>query len=86
MIPIGICVMPFKSDVEFFAEISGGFSCYALFQSDNTLWGKYFAPAGKLITGAAFKRISIFVGASYDTVKEFSFRAGAGYRFKVGEK
>lgn len=84
VVPFGISLFPFASDVDVFAELSAGMSVFSLVQSAGAMFGTYFSPCAGFCVGAAFKRISLYAGLNWDSVTAFSFRFGTGYRFRVG--
>lgn len=84
VVPFGISLFPFASDVDVFAELSAGMSVFSLVQSAGAMFGTYFSPCAGFRVGAAFKRISLYAGMNLDSVTAFSLRFGAGYRFRVG--
>lgn len=84
VVPFGISLFPFASDVDVFAELSAGMSVFSLVQSAGAMFGTYFSPCAGFCVGAAFKRISLYAGLNWDSVTAFSLRFGAGYRFRVG--
>ncbi len=84
VVPFGISLFPFASDVDVFAELSAGMSVFSLVQSAGAMFGTYFSPCAGFRVGAAFKRISLYAGMNWDSVTAFSLRFGAGYRFRVG--
>lgn len=88
-IPIGFAIKPFKNDLEFFAEASAAFSLYSFYfkKTEKTPGGfEFFFPSftGEIIAGASWQMITVYAGASYDLKLGFAFKAGAGYRIKVG--
>lgn len=84
VVPFGISLFPFASDVDVFAELSAGMSVFSLVQPAGAIFGTYFSPCAGFRVGAAFKRISLYAGMNWDCVTAFSLRFGAGYRFGVG--
>lgn len=84
VVPFGISLFPFASDVDVFAELCAGVSVFSLVQSAGAMFGTYFTPCMAFSVGAAFKRISLYAGMNWDSVTAFSFRFGTGYRFRVG--
>lgn len=84
VVPFGISLFPFASDVDVFAELSAGMSVFSLVQPAGAMFGTYFTPCVSLCVGGAFKKISFFAGINWDSVTAFSLRFGAGYRFGVG--
>lgn len=84
VVPFGISLFPFASDVDVFAELCAGISVFSLVQPSGGAFGTYFSPCAGFCVGAAFKRISLYAGLNWDSVTAFSFRFGAGYRFGVG--
>lgn len=84
VVPFGISLFPFASDVDVFAELSAGMSVFSLVQPAGAMFGTYFSPCAGFRVGAAFKRISLYAGMNWDSVTAFSLRFGAGYRFGVG--
>lgn len=84
VVPFGISLFPFASDVDVFAELSVGMSVFSLVQPAGAIFGTYFSPCAGFRVGAAFKRISLYAGMNWDSVTAFSLRFGAGYRFRVG--
>ena len=84
VVPFGISLFPFASDVDVFAELSAGMSVFSLVQPAGAIFGTYFSPCAGFRVGAAFKRISFFAGLNWDSVTAFSLRFGAGYRFRAG--
>ena len=84
VVPFGISLFPFASDVDVFAELSVGMSVFSLVQPAGAIFGTYFSPCAGFRVGAAFKRISLYAGMNWDCVTAFSLRFGAGYRFGVG--
>ena len=84
VVPFGISLFPFASDVDVFAELSAGMSVFSLVQPAGAIFGTYFSPCAGFRVGAAFKRISLYAGMNWDSVTAFSLRFGAGYRFRVG--
>lgn len=84
VVPFGISLFPFASDVDVFAELSAGMSVFSLVQPAGAMFGTYFTPCASLCVGGAFKKISFFAGINWDSVTAFSLRFGAGYRFGVG--
>lgn len=84
VVPVGISLFPFASDVDVFAELCAGVSVFSLVQSAGAMFGTYFTPCMAFSVGAAFKRISLYAGMNWDSVTAFSFRFGTGYRFRVG--
>lgn len=84
VVPFGISLFPFASDVDVFAELSAGMSVFSLVQPAGAIFGTYFSPCAGFRVGAAFKRISLYAGMNWDSVTAFSLRFGAGYRFGVG--
>ena len=84
VVPFGISLFPFASDVDVFAELCAGISVFSLVQPSGGAFGTYFSPCAGFCVGAAFKRISLYAGMNWDCVTAFSLRFGAGYRFGVG--
>lgn len=84
VVPFGISLFPFASDVDVFAELSAGMSVFSLVQPSGGAFGTYFSPCAGFCVGAAFKRISLYAGMNWDCVTAFSLRFGAGYRFRAG--
>lgn len=84
VVPFGISLFPFASDVDVFAELCAGISVFSLVQPSGGAFGTYFSPCAGFCVGAAFKRISLYAGMNWDSVTAFSLRFGAGYRFRVG--
>lgn len=84
VVPFGISLFPFASDVDVFAELSAGMSVFSLVQPAGAMFGTYFTPCVSLCVGGAFKKISFFAGINWDSVTAFSLRFGAGYRFGIG--
>lgn len=84
VVPFGISLFPFASDVDVFAELCAGISVFSLVQPSGGAFGTYFSPCAGFCVGAAFKRISFFAGLNWDSVTAFSLRFGAGYRFRAG--
>lgn len=84
VVPFGISLFPFASDVDVFAELSAGMSVFSLVQPAGAIFGTYFSPCAGFCVGAAFKRISLYAGMNWDCVTAFSLRFGAGYRFRAG--
>ena len=84
VVPFGLSLFPFETDVDVFAELCAGISVFSLVQPSGGAFGTYFSPCAGFCVGAAFKRISFFAGLNWDSVTAFSLRFGAGYRFGVG--
>lgn len=84
VVPFGISLFPFETDVDVFAELCAGISVFSLVQPSGGAFGTYFSPCAGFCVGAAFKRISLYAGMNWDCVTAFSLRFGAGYRFGVG--
>lgn len=84
VVPFGISLFPFASDVDVFAELSAGMSVFSLVQPAGAIFGTYFSSCAGFRVGAAFKRISLYAGMNWDCVTAFSLRFGTGYRFRVG--
>lgn len=84
VVPFGLSLFPFETDVDVFAELCAGISVFSLVQPSGGAFGTYFSPCAGFCVGAAFKRISFFAGLNWDSVTAFSLRFGAGYRFRAG--
>lgn len=84
VVPFGLSLFPFETDVDVFAELCAGISVFSLVQPSGGAFGTYFSLCAGFCVGAAFKRISFFAGLNWDSVTAFSLRFGAGYRFRVG--
>jgi len=84
VVPFGLSLFPFETDVDVFAELCAGISVFSLVQPSGGAFGTYFSPCAGICVGAAFKRISFFAGLNWDSVTAFSLRFGAGYRFRAG--
>ncbi len=85
--PFGICVFPFKKNIEFYAELEPGLALNLLW---NTKFGKdaitskvYPAFYGAFKTGVTYKGFTGFIEGNYDAILGFGFSIGIGYNINV---